>query len=376
LASVAVFVAVNVLFYSSFFTNAKGVGVAVEALKVWSKTGASEFHAKPWHTYLKWLLQEESPLLVLGAAGAALALWSGRNRFAVFAGAWAFGTLAAYSLVPYKTPWLALNFTVPLAVAGGYAVQELAETFRHARPGAHRLFPAAVLVGALCLLAVGLSFAHVTNPSEYLCRAVGVWCDAPSSAADGPGLSGEWGALAALAVAALVVGWCVWRLYAAREGSGGAWRRSAPALALAALAVVVCTYQAWVVSFRQYDNDEYPYVYAHTRRQFLTLVGEIERLVARAGTGPDTRIAATAPGPGSDSYWPLPWYLNDYRSVGYHAQLPAATAAGLSIIVGNATQDAQLRATLGATHRKVGATYPLRPGVDLVLYAQRDLTVR
>jgi len=141
------------------------------------------------------------------------------------------------------------------------------------------------------------------------------------------------------------------------------------------VAVVVCTYQAWVVSFRQYDNDQYPYVYAHTRREFLNLVGEIERIVARAGTGTDTRIAATAPGPGSDSYWPLPWYLNDYRSVGYFAQLPA-DAANLSIVVGNATQDAQLSTTLGATHRKVGPTYPLRPGVDLVLYAKRGLTDR
>jgi predicted membrane-bound mannosyltransferase len=165
----------------------------------------------------------------------------------------------------------------------------------------------------------------------------------------------------------------VWSLYKA-TGGGGAWR-SAPALALAAVAVAVCTYQAWVVSFREYDNDQYPYVYAHTRRQFLTLVGEIERLVARAGTGTETRLATTSPGPGTDSYWPLPWYLNRYRSVGYFAQLPA-DAANLSIVVGNATQDAQLRATLGATHRKVGPTYPLRPGVDLVLYAQRGLTDR
>jgi predicted membrane-bound mannosyltransferase len=194
------------------------------------------------------------------------------------------------------------------------------------------------------------------------------------SAADGPGLSNEWGALVALVVAALVIGWCAWRLYATWDG-GGAWRRSVPALLLAALAVVICTYQARVVTFQQYDNDQYPYVYAHTRREFLNLVGEIDRLAARAGTGTDTRIAATAPGPGSDSYWPLPWYLNNYRSVGYHAQLPA-DASNLSIIVGNATQDAQLRATLGATHRKVGATYPLRPGVDLVLYAQRTLTDR
>jgi predicted membrane-bound mannosyltransferase len=47
------------------------------------------------------------------------------NSFALFAALWAIGILAAYSLVPYKTPWLALNFIVPLAIIGGYGVGEI-----------------------------------------------------------------------------------------------------------------------------------------------------------------------------------------------------------------------------------------------------------
>jgi hypothetical protein len=37
-----------------------------------------------------------------------------KNSFALFCALWAFGLIAAYSLIPYKTPWLVLNFVVPL----------------------------------------------------------------------------------------------------------------------------------------------------------------------------------------------------------------------------------------------------------------------
>ena len=122
----AVFIAINVIFYSSLFTNWRGLIDAVQALIFWSSTGASEFHGKPITTYFLWLVQEEAPILILGVIGCVAALATRpANRFAIFTGAWAFGMFAAYSLIPYKTPWLALNFIVPLAIAGGYAVHVL-----------------------------------------------------------------------------------------------------------------------------------------------------------------------------------------------------------------------------------------------------------
>ncbi|HEV2763535.1 MAG TPA: flippase activity-associated protein Agl23, partial [Pyrinomonadaceae bacterium] len=125
LTGAALFVALNVVFYSSFFTNWKGVYGAIETYKFWSKTGMKEVaHAKPLDTYLGWLQQEEAPIYVLAILGAAWAVLRARSRFAVFAGAWGFGLLAAYSLVKYKTPWLSLNFAVPMAVVAGYAVNE------------------------------------------------------------------------------------------------------------------------------------------------------------------------------------------------------------------------------------------------------------
>ena len=157
-AAVTIFVLVNVLFYSSFFTHAKGVSDAVETFKFWTKTGKTE-HVHEWYTYLSWLWQEESPLLLLGAAGAAMAVWRARNRFALFAALWAFGILAAYSLVPYKTPWLTLNIIVPLAIIGGYAANLIYWGGRRTHPVALALTLAAAL-GVCVYQTITLNFYH------------------------------------------------------------------------------------------------------------------------------------------------------------------------------------------------------------------------
>lgn len=272
--AVAVFIAINVLFYSSFFTNWKGVHDALETFKFWTSTGKKE-HVHEWYTYLSWLWQEEAPLLLLGAAGIIVAVWRASNRLAFFVALWAFGILAAYSLVPYKTPWLMLNFIVPLAIIGGYAVEAIYRT------GEERQLFGQVL-----------------------------------------------------------------------------------ALALIITALSVGLYQTVSLNFFNYDDDRYPYVYAHTRRETLQLVKEIERLAKKAGTNEQTGITITSP-----DYWPLPWYLRDYKRVGYFGQMSATSEP---LIIGKEDQSARLQATLGESYRKVGS-YALRPGVILVLYARNDL---
>jgi predicted membrane-bound mannosyltransferase len=98
------------------------VSDALRSLAIWTRTG-NRTHLQPWHTYFRWLAREDAPLLILGMIGSVLAFWQGRNRFAMFAALWAFGMLAAYSLIPYKTPWLALNSVVPLALVSGWTAE-------------------------------------------------------------------------------------------------------------------------------------------------------------------------------------------------------------------------------------------------------------
>jgi uncharacterized protein (TIGR03663 family) len=151
--ALALFALIWVLFYTSFFTYWQGFYPdSFKAFDLWGKTGMSEFHKKPFPTYFEWLWQEEAPILILACVGALVALFERRkNRFAIFAAAWAFGLLVAYSLISYKTPWLVLSFVVPLAITGGYAVEALD---RLGPAGAKGRAPAfAVAVVAVCVCA-------------------------------------------------------------------------------------------------------------------------------------------------------------------------------------------------------------------------------
>jgi uncharacterized protein (TIGR03663 family) len=268
IACASIFVGVNVLFYSSLFTHWDGVGDAFRSLAIWTRTG-NRSHLQPWHTHLRWLTRQEAPLLVLGTIGIVLSLWQGRNRFVVFAALWALGMVAAYSLIPYKTPWLTLNMVVPLALVSGWAAETI--------------------------------FVRATAP----------------------------------------------------------WRRRAAAVGLLVLAA--STYQSVLLNFARYDDDRSPYVYAHTRRAVLDLVGEVDRIMARRGAA--LTIAVTAP-----EHFPLPWYLKAY-SVGYYGRV-ADTAD--PIVIGSTHQDDALKRRLGGGFVRSGP-YSLRPGVDLVLYVRRDV---
>lgn len=274
LIAFTIFAFVNVLFYSSFFTNAKGVGDSLQTYMIWAKTGKQE-HVHPFAQHFMWLVGEESPILMLGILGAFLAVVRANNRFALFAAQWGFGLLAAYSLVPYKTPWLLLNFIIPLAIAGGYAVNEF---YSWNRDGDQKF----------------------------------VW---------------------------LVI--------------------------IAAVAVI--GYQTIKLNFFHYDDEKYVYVYGHTYREFLPMVDEIKRLGRQTGLNEDLDIAVLSP-----DYWPLPWYLRDYKRVGYYGQ---ASPTNSSLVIINISQEPELLPTLEPHYTRVDI-YPLRPGVMLALYARKDLNVK
>jgi uncharacterized protein (TIGR03663 family) len=280
LSAIIVFVLVNVLFYSSFFTNyPKGVYDAVKTFEFWTKTGR-EAHVHDITTYIRWLWRQESPLLLLGSMGAALVVWRPRNTFALFSALWAFGLIAAYSLIGYKTPWLVLNFIVPLALICGYALQVI-----------------------------------------Y-----------------------DWG----LGQIRLII-------------------------AMMALAIGVSGYQTIDLNFFNYDNDspDYVYVYAHTRREMLALVDEVNRVAERTQQRGQTGITIV-----SRDYWPLPWYFRDYMRVGYHGRMSASTEP---VIIASESQGAEVQRTFGDRYQQISSgfnsagSYPLRPGVNLLLYVRRDV---
>lgn len=274
--AIAVFLFLNIAFYSSFFRNSQGIYDALKTFQIWTKTGQTA-HVHPLLTYFWWLFRQESPLLLLGIIGAFVVVLKPKNSLALFSALWAFGLIAAYSLIPYKTPWLVLNFIPPLALIGGYVVQQIWELDR----GQIRM------VAMVLFIAVGVS-----------------------------------------------------------------------------------TYQTIDLNFINYDNDDsyYVYVYAHTRRGMLDLVRNIEQ-IARERDGEQTGITIVSP-----DYWPLPWYLRNYKRTAYFGQMAQSTEP---LIVAKDIQKEQMEANFGELYRQVPSNDPsgsfeLRPGVRLLLYVRRN----
>lgn len=154
------FLAVYLLFYSSFFQNSKGIYDSFQTFAIWTKTGSTA-HVHPPFQYIMWLMRQEGALLFLGAVGAALVVLKPKNSLALFCALWAFGLIAAYSLIPYKTPWLLLNFIVPLALIAGYAIQAVYELDR----GQLRLVSAMLFVAITVGLyqSIDLNFINYDN---------------------------------------------------------------------------------------------------------------------------------------------------------------------------------------------------------------------
>lgn len=319
IAAVA-FIVVYILFYSSFFTNyPQGVDDSLKTFQIWSKTG-KEAHVHPFRTYVLWLLEQESPLLVLGTLGAVPAVLNPRKPFALFSALWAFGLIAAYSLIAYKTPWLALNFVVPLALTAGVAFEWV--------------------------------YVELTR-----------WA---------VGKSGRWLVLTTIFLIAIGPLPGLTRIFdeAVRNSKGvSAALRETPLH----LKTFIPGYQTIDLNFINYDNDNpyYVYVYAHTRRETLKLVSEINRIAEKTHEGGNTGITIVSP-----DYWPLPWYLRDYKRVGYHGHMNPSSEP---LIIAKQEQAAEVQTTFGDRYQQIPSgfnakgSFPLRPGVDLLLYTRREL---
>jgi len=78
------------------------------------------------------------------------------------------GILAAYSLIPYKTPWLTLNISIPLAIIGGYCIEEVYNKFRQSQRQRVRVALvglAGIIVAVSAYQAIDISFFRYDDDS-------------------------------------------------------------------------------------------------------------------------------------------------------------------------------------------------------------------
>ncbi|HSK45512.1 MAG TPA: hypothetical protein VLA83_16670, partial [Candidatus Binatia bacterium] len=133
---------------------------------------------------------------------------------------------------------------------------------------------------------------------------------------------------------------------------------------IAGSTILFSLYQAIDVSLVNYDNDAYAYIYAHTRRDFLGLINEIDAIAATNPAKKDIGITVMSP-----EHWPLPWYLREYTHVGLWGHVVDTSEP---IVIALEPQVPEVERQLGTRYRKY-STHELRPGNTLVLFVRKDI---
>jgi len=165
LAVAVTFVLVSVLLFTWFGRNWKGLGDLLGSLPLMLARAGGEGHEKPVWYFARLLACGWSGglLLALACIGFFLSTRKREPSPYSFLSYYALLIAAIYSVVPYKTPWLALNLWLPLALLAGRAVNSLCRaTVRRFAPG--------VTVPAYSLLAVlaAALVAHDTREQVFL----------------------------------------------------------------------------------------------------------------------------------------------------------------------------------------------------------------
>ena len=165
LAAGSSFVALLVILFSWFFRNGKGLPALLRAIpKVLARAGG-QGHEKPFWYYGQLLTGGWSGGLLVALACIGLFMTFRKRDASPYQWLACYGLFIAaiYSLIPYKTPWLALNLWMPLSLFAAKAAGSLwSWVARHWRRRA--------AVPAFCTLAVvaAVLIAHDTRDRVFL----------------------------------------------------------------------------------------------------------------------------------------------------------------------------------------------------------------
>lgn len=171
---------VSALFYSSFFTHPAGIWDSFRSYFMFTDRAQGQGHEKPWWYYLHLLgghrnggfTWSEILLLVPAVIGAVFALrWKKDGEpfpwVGIFLTAYLLLLFAAYSVIPYKTPWLMMGFMQGVAVLGGYGIWRTLRSPALALLGLALLLAAVVDLGGQSLRGNFRFAADERNPYAY-----------------------------------------------------------------------------------------------------------------------------------------------------------------------------------------------------------------
>jgi uncharacterized protein (TIGR03663 family) len=165
LAAAGTFLVLLVILFSWFGRNAEGPPALLRVVPNLIARVGGQGHEKPFWYYGHLLVGGWSGglLFALACLGLLITIKMRENSPYQWLAYYALLITAIYSLIPYKTPWLALNLWLPLALFAAKAVELLW------RWGAGKFGQRAV-VPAFCILAVfaGVLIAHDTRQRVFL----------------------------------------------------------------------------------------------------------------------------------------------------------------------------------------------------------------
>jgi uncharacterized protein (TIGR03663 family) len=126
-------------------------------------------------------------------------------------------------------------------------------------------------------------------------------------------------------------------------------------------------WQAWQASFPLCADQRNPYVYAHTVEDLQNLARKVAAVAKAYPPGQPLVLKVMAKG---GDFWPLPWYLRQFRNVGYYKQVPDDPRA--PIVICAPSLEPVLEPSLGKDYLMVGI-FGLRPAVFLELFVEKNL---
>jgi predicted membrane-bound mannosyltransferase len=159
--AIGVGLAAIIFFYSGAFMNWPGVTGLWKCFEAWFKTGSQGAgHEKPFYYWLQLITRYEQPILIaLILSPLTLAIKNLSLRYLTIYGV---GTLVAYSLVSYKTPWCIISIVWPLLFTFAALAVSIPE---HVRRGAYT-FVAIVLAISLGI-SIRLNYFRCSTFNEF-----------------------------------------------------------------------------------------------------------------------------------------------------------------------------------------------------------------
>jgi uncharacterized protein (TIGR03663 family) len=329
-------IALIVFFYSGTFFHWSGVKGLYQAYVAWFTTGQEGHgHEKPWYYWLKLIARYEWPALV----GLILCLFTAwfRNLYMRYLAIYGVGTLVAYSIVNYKTPWCIVSLLWPLFFIFGAAASTAAIR--------QRIFYGAI--GAIAGITLGILLSYLFQAGTVrealsLKSYFGAVIDLITLTSGGD--------FSTRIDKAFFITVCVWTVLGGLTGviieasKRPNWFTEPAMKAIRNFTVYLTLLSSFglaiSLNYFRCTTDTEPYVYVQTYNDIYRLTRPVLELAKRNPTAYQMAGHIIRP-----SAYPLPWILGDFTHVGYyeHQNLPTPLDADFLLVQQDQIKDVEAK---------------------------------